>query len=136
MNTKKAYDTWSTQYDSNINKTRDLEALALQQTLADIHFDSCLEIGCGTGKNTAWLIGKAKEITAVDLSNEMLARAKEKIDSEKIDCASRFDWTMSLEKEISLLSQEIEAIKSDISNIPNFQDVSYSQKSITDDDKW
>lgn len=60
----------------------------------------------------------------------------EKIDSEKIDCASGFDWTMLLEKEISLLSQEIEAIKSDISNIPNFQDVSYSQKSITDDDKW
>ncbi|MEO6254902.1 MAG: class I SAM-dependent methyltransferase [Ferruginibacter sp.] len=84
MNTKDAYDTWSVQYDSNINKTRDLEALALQQTLADIHFDSCLEIGCGTGKNTAWLISKAKEITAVDLSYEMLAKAKEKIGSEKV----------------------------------------------------
>ena len=83
MNTKKAYDNWSSQYDTNINKTRDLEALALQQTLSGIHFDSCLEIGCGTGKNTSWLISKAKEITAVDLSNEMLAKAKEKIDSEK-----------------------------------------------------
>ena len=84
MNTKKAYDNWSSQYDTNLNKTRDLEALALQQTLAGIEFDSCLEIGCGTGKNTAWLLGKAKEITAVDLSVEMLAKAKEKINSEAV----------------------------------------------------
>lgn len=79
MNTKKAYDNWSSQYDSNINRTRDLEALALQKTLEDIQFDSCLEIGCGTGKNTIWLLTKAKSITAVDLSDEMLAKAKEKI---------------------------------------------------------
>jgi len=84
VNTKKAYNSWSSQYDTNLNKTRDLEALALQQTLASIPFDSCLEIGCGTGKNTAWLITKAKEITAVDLSEDMLARAKEKIHSEKV----------------------------------------------------
>lgn len=84
MNTKKAYNSWSSQYDTNINRTRDLEALALQQTLAGIHFDSCLEIGCGTGKNTAWLLTKATEITAVDLSDEMLARAKEKIHSDKV----------------------------------------------------
>ncbi len=85
MNTQSAYDNWSSQYDTNINRTRDLEAIALQQTLAHIEFNDCLEIGCGTGKNTAWLIGKAKTITAVDLSAEMLAKAKEKINSEKVD---------------------------------------------------
>ncbi|MEP7237211.1 MAG: class I SAM-dependent methyltransferase [Ferruginibacter sp.] len=85
MNTKIAYDNWSSQYDTNINKTRDLEGLALQQTLANIQFDYCLEVGCGTGKNTAWLINKAKEITAVDLSAEMLIKAKEKINSPKVN---------------------------------------------------
>jgi ubiquinone/menaquinone biosynthesis C-methylase UbiE len=84
MNVQKAYDSWSVQYDTNINKTRDLEAMALQETLAGIEFENCLEIGCGTGKNTAWLLTKAKTITAVDLSNEMLAKAKEKINSEKV----------------------------------------------------
>ena len=84
MNTKKAYDNWSSQYDTNINKTRDMEALALQQTLAGIAFERCLEIGCGTGKNTVWLISKAKKITAVDLSGEMLLKAREKINSEKV----------------------------------------------------
>lgn len=84
MSVQKAYDNWSSQYDTNINRTRDLEALALQQTLAAVKFKTCLEIGCGTGKNTAWLLTKAKTITAVDFSGEMLKKAQEKINSEKV----------------------------------------------------
>lgn len=56
MSVQKAYDNWSEQYDINLNKTRDLEVFALQETLADIAFNSYLKIGCGTGKNTAWLL--------------------------------------------------------------------------------
>lgn len=85
MDIKKAYDTWSKQYDTDDNKTRDLEAQALRLTLAGVPFNNCLEIGCGTGKNTEWLATKAKQITAVDLSKEMLAVAKEKIKSDKVD---------------------------------------------------
>src|SRR5438270_14076957 len=84
MNVRQAYNIWAEQYDTNNNKTRDLEALALRKTLADIEFNSCLEIGCGTGKNTEWLVTKSKEITAVDLSEEMLAKAKEKISPGKV----------------------------------------------------
>jgi ubiquinone/menaquinone biosynthesis C-methylase UbiE len=84
MSVQKAYDSWSGQYDANINKTRDLEALALREMLANIEFDNCLEIGCGTGKNTAWLLTKAKNITAIDLSAEMLAKAKQKISNENV----------------------------------------------------
>lgn len=84
MDTQKAYNTWSKQYDTNENKTRDLEAKALRETLAEIPFNTCLEIGCGTGKNTEWLITKAKQIKAVDLSEKMLARAKEKIVSDNV----------------------------------------------------
>lgn len=84
MNTQQAYDIWSEQYDTNKNKTRDLEAQALRATLADIPFSTCLEIGCGTGKNTQWLITQAQQITAVDLSAEMLAKAKEKVRSANV----------------------------------------------------
>ena len=84
MDTKSAYDLWSKQYDTNENKTRDLEAEALRKVLKDIEFNSCLEIGCGTGKNTVWLLEKVKHLTAVDFSEEMIAKAKEKIKSEKI----------------------------------------------------
>lgn len=79
MNVKQAYDAWSEQYDTNANKTRDLEALALRSMLNDISVGNCLEIGCGTGKNTAWLLTKATHITAVDLSEKMLAQACAKI---------------------------------------------------------
>lgn len=85
MNTRQAYNIWSQQYDTNDNKTRDLEALALKATLQNITVENCLEVGCGTGKNTQWLITKAKKITAVDLSEEMLAKANEKIKHDGVE---------------------------------------------------
>ncbi len=85
MDTKAAYNSWSQQYDSNENKTRDLEAQAIRTVLTGIDSNNCLEIGCGTGKNTAWLVTKAKKNTAVDLSEEMLAKAKEKIINPAVD---------------------------------------------------
>jgi len=84
MNTQQAYDNWASQYDSSENKTRDLEARALRECLAEISFQKCLEIGCGTGKNTVWLAGKANQVTAVDLSEEMIAKAKEKVNPDKV----------------------------------------------------
>ncbi|MFT3980622.1 MAG: class I SAM-dependent methyltransferase [Ferruginibacter sp.] len=84
MNTEEAYNSWATQYDTNHNRTRDLEAVSLKAALENIAFSNCLEMGCGTGKNTAWLISKADHITAVDLSEEMLAKARTKISAEKV----------------------------------------------------
>ena len=118
MSVKQAYDKWSQQYDTNENKTRDLEAVALRETLADIAFESCLEIGCGTGKNTAWLITKAKSITAVDLSTEMLARAKQKINIENVHFIQADilqDWDFANKKydlvSFSLVLEHIEKLE-------------------------
>ncbi len=83
MNVEKAYNSWSTQYDTNENKTRDLEAVALRKILAGKNFKHCLEVGCGTGKNTEWLITICDQITAIDLSEGMLSIAKEKFNSDK-----------------------------------------------------
>lgn len=85
MNTEQAYNNWASQYDNNINQTRDLEAMALRSVLSTIPFESCLEIGCGTGKNSVWLIEKAKQVTAVDFSEEMLTKAREKIRAGNIE---------------------------------------------------
>lgn len=84
MNTEQAYNSWASQYDTNINRTRDLEATALRTVLSGIPFESCLEIGCGTGKNTVWFAEKAKQVTSVDLSEEMLTKAKDKITTNKV----------------------------------------------------
>lgn len=85
MDTRQAYNSWASQYDTNDNKTRDLEALSLRSTLSRVQFNNCLEIGCGTGKNTAWLVQQANSITAIDLSEEMLAKAKEKVGSGRVE---------------------------------------------------
>jgi ubiquinone/menaquinone biosynthesis C-methylase UbiE len=96
MDTRQAYNDWAAQYDTNLNRTRDLEARSLRVTLKDLPFETCLEIGCGTGKNTVWLIEKAGHITAVDLSEEMLAKARAKIKTPAVDFVQAditADWT-------------------------------------------
>jgi ubiquinone/menaquinone biosynthesis C-methylase UbiE len=85
MNVIEAYRVWSEQYDSNENKTRDLESISLRETLGLIEFAKVLEIGCGTGKNTVWLAQQAKEILAVDLTPEMLEVAKSKVNAPHVN---------------------------------------------------
>lgn len=84
MSIKKAYDHWSEIYDTNDNKTRDLDQVATRQTLAKYSFEKVLELGCGTGKNTVWFLEKAREVLALDFSEGMLAKAKTKIKSDKV----------------------------------------------------
>ena len=84
MNPEQAYSQWASLYDSNENKTRDLEAIALRQELGHFTFKHCLEIGCGTGKNTEWLVQKAQQVTAVDITAAMLDKAKEKVKAQNI----------------------------------------------------
>jgi ubiquinone/menaquinone biosynthesis C-methylase UbiE len=84
-NVQAAYNQWAHQYDTNQNRTRDLEAVSLRETLAQRDLGDVLEIGCGTGKNTEWLVTKADSILSVDLSEEMLAKAREKIQDAKVD---------------------------------------------------
>ncbi|RTL52348.1 MAG: methyltransferase domain-containing protein [Sphingobacteriales bacterium] len=84
MSIQQAYNQWAEQYDSNDNKTRDAEAIVLQTLLQDIHFHSCLEIGCGTGKNTQWLHTKANTLLGVDFSEAMLQQARNKIQAPNV----------------------------------------------------
>lgn len=119
MDVRESYDNWADQYDSNVNKTRDLESLALKESLADISFESCLEIGCGTGKNSIWLQDRARHITAVDLSNQMLLKAKEKIMSANVNFVQadiNQPWTFTNRKfdliTFSLVLEHIEDLES------------------------
>ena len=85
MDIQQSYNSWSHTYDTIENKTRDLEALKLQETLSGFNFSTVLEVGCGTGKNTPWLLTRSKQVVGVDFSHEMLAKAKEKIRSGNVE---------------------------------------------------
>jgi ubiquinone/menaquinone biosynthesis C-methylase UbiE len=114
-NVKDAYRAWSDIYDTNMNKTRDLEGIALREVLNELKFDHCLEIGCGTGKNTVWLSEKAKCLLSVDLSEEMLLQAKQKNQGNNVEfllADINNDWTFTTDSfdlvSFSLVLEHIE----------------------------
>ncbi len=79
MNIQTAYNEWSEIYDSNDNLTRDLDQKITRDTFTNQQFDSILELGCGTGKNTAFLVQIGKNVHALDFSQGMIEKAKEKV---------------------------------------------------------
>ena len=84
MSIEKAYNIWALQYDTNKNRTRDLDKKSTIETLSKFEFENVLELGCGTAKNTSWLLEKATQIIGLDFSREMLNKAKEKISNKKV----------------------------------------------------
>jgi ubiquinone/menaquinone biosynthesis C-methylase UbiE len=84
MSIQNAYDEWSQTYDEDKNLTRDLDQRVMMETLANQHFDSILEIGCGTGKNTSFLVGVGERVHALDFSQGMIEKAKEKVTAENV----------------------------------------------------
>jgi len=55
-----------------------MEKIACETVLSSISFDSVVELGGGTGKNTSWLAGRAKSVLSVDQSEEMQRIARQK----------------------------------------------------------
>jgi malonyl-CoA O-methyltransferase len=84
MKVHEAYTDWSTTYDSDRNLTRDLDQTVTQETLAHLHFDSVLELGCGTGKNTGLLATISDRVHALDFSSGMIEKAKAKLKQPNI----------------------------------------------------
>jgi len=84
MNIQKAYDEWSATYDSDENLTRDLAQKVIREELANLHFISILEMGCGTGKNTSFLAQIGASVHAIDFSEGMIEKAKKKVQAENV----------------------------------------------------
>jgi malonyl-CoA O-methyltransferase len=74
-----AYDRWAAHYDDAPNATRDLDALVLRRSALPLAGRDVLELGCGTGKNTAWLAEHARSVTALDFSAGMLDAARARV---------------------------------------------------------
>lgn len=87
MTVQQAYTQWATTYDTDRNRTRDLDALVTRQILAGRQRRSILELGCGTGKNTAFLAEIGDGILALDFSEGMLEKAREKVQASRVTFA-------------------------------------------------
>ena len=100
-----AYDDWAETYDTVPNRTRDLAGQVLRQTNLNLNGRAVVEVGCGTGRNTEWLVrsGDSSDvagptsdavptnnatgpasIVALDFSAEMLARARLRINDPRV----------------------------------------------------
>lgn len=86
-----AYDAWSATYDSDTNRTRDLDRRVFDELLAAAtgqhRFTCAIEAGCGTGKNTARLAAAADRVLALDFSPGMLAIARQKVTAAHVTFA-------------------------------------------------
>ena len=87
MSIQAAYDDWAATYDLDRNLTRDLDQVVTRRTLAHRRCQSILEIGCGTGKNTPLLADIGEKVLALDFSQAMINRAKEKLPLDHVTFA-------------------------------------------------
>src|SRR5689334_271056 len=85
MQTKQAYAKWASTYDSDRNRTRDLDEIVTREILRGLHFKSIVEIGCGTGKNTLLFAQIGEQVRALDFSEEMIAQARRKTSATNVD---------------------------------------------------
>ena len=82
-----AYNEWAETYDTDQNRTRDLAGQVLRQVDVTFADRKVIEVGCGTGHNTEWLArpaAGATDIVALDFSEEMLARARERVRDPRV----------------------------------------------------
>ena len=84
MSIQESYNQWSSTYDVDENLTRDLDQTVTRDALAGLRCKSILEIGCGTGKNTALLAQISEEVHALDFSEGMLKKAEQKLGSTNV----------------------------------------------------
>ena len=106
-----AYDRWAASYDTDRNATRDLDAIVVRrQTFVGAESD-VVELGCGTGKNTEWLAGRARSVVAMDLSRGMLARARERLTGFGDAVAARVRF---VEHDLRALPWPLESASADV----------------------
>ena len=85
MQTKQAYAHWASTYDSDGNRTRDLDEVVTRKVLGGLRCKSILEIGCGTGKNTRLFAQIGAQVKALDFSEAMIAQAQRKSSARNVE---------------------------------------------------
>ncbi|KAI1327541.1 putative methyltransferase [Xylariaceae sp. FL0255] len=121
--TKEAYDRWAEVYDTDGNFLQAMDDIEMKK-LFPRFLDSIatpkpwriVDLGCGTGRNTALLLGVPKtEVIALDASKGMLAVAKTRLNPSADLPSLRFevfDMLVSPEPPQSILPHTVDAVVS------------------------
>lgn len=79
-----AYDEWAATYDTKRNRTVALAAKILGQSNLQLIGRNVVEVGCGTGYNTQWLVERASSVVALDFSEGMLRQAQARVSDRRV----------------------------------------------------
>ncbi len=79
--TREGYDRWSACYDDEDNPLIALEEPKVAELLEPVGGLRILDLGCGTGRHALRLAAAGANVTAIDFSDGMLARARERAGS-------------------------------------------------------
>ncbi|KAJ3336256.1 hypothetical protein HDU93_003366 [Gonapodya sp. JEL0774] len=115
------YDRWASTYDNDGNVLQQVDDLMLSSILPELvekmmsfpegNNFHVLDIGCGTGRNTAKLLSYVRrensKITGVDVSPAMLAVAREKLVATDHDLKRRTDISSRLIPSWALVEADI-----------------------------
>ncbi len=87
--TRAGYDRWAKIYDTEDNPLVRLEEEHITALIGDVRGLSVVDLGCGTGRHALRLAEAGANVTAVDFSQEMLARARAKPGAQAIHFVQR-----------------------------------------------
>ena len=82
--TREGYDRWAATYDTMGNWLLELEEPEVDGALGDVKDLDVLDVGAGTGRHAIRIAGRGARVTAVDFSEEMLAKARQKPGADRV----------------------------------------------------
>jgi ubiquinone/menaquinone biosynthesis C-methylase UbiE len=103
--TREGYDRWAEIYDGEDNALVALETEHLGPWLRDVRGLAVADIGCGTGRHAVPLALAGADVTALDFSEAMLARARAKPGAERVKFVQH-----DLAKPLPLASQAFDRV--------------------------
>lgn len=83
--TREGYDRWSEVYDCDDNPLVAMEQPRVDEVMGDVRGLEIVELGCGTGRQALRLAKAGARVTALDFSDGMLARARQKAEHTGAD---------------------------------------------------
>jgi ubiquinone/menaquinone biosynthesis C-methylase UbiE len=82
--TREGYDRWAATYDTMGNWLLELEEPEVDRALGDVDGRDVLDVGAGTGRHAIRIAAAGARVTAIDFSDEMLAKAREKPGADRV----------------------------------------------------
>ena len=95
LSTRDGYDRWSEIYDTEDNALIALEQARLLPLLGDVAGLRVADLGCGTGRHALRLAAAGASVTALDYSDGMVGKARDKPGWERVHFV-RHDLTRPL----------------------------------------